>query len=151
MCPAAIPPLAPAFPAAADANTTADNLDALLLFYDRFPEYRTRPLYLAGESYSGARGTVPGACGAGAAAPKQRGARRSGQGRVDKRRRRCAWHVPTLSPSPCVAGHYIPLLAQAILEYNSALPDGAEPIPLEGYAVGNGWTDPALDNKVRAG
>ena len=40
--------------AADDANTTADNLAALLAFYDRYPEYRNRTLFLAGESYSGA-------------------------------------------------------------------------------------------------
>lgn len=41
-----------------DANTTADNLAALLAFYDRFPEYRNRTLFLAGESYSGAASVV---------------------------------------------------------------------------------------------
>lgn len=41
-----------------DANTTADNLAALLAFYDRFPEYRNRTLFLAGESYSGAPSCV---------------------------------------------------------------------------------------------
>lgn len=42
------------FCAADDANTTADNLAALLTFYDRHPAYRNRTLFLAGESYSGA-------------------------------------------------------------------------------------------------
>ncbi len=74
-----------------DANTTADNLAALLAFYDRFPEYRNRTLYLAGESYS---------------------------------------------------GHFIPLLAQAIVEYNKQLPAGEAPIPLDAYAIVNAWSDP---------
>ena len=49
-------------------------------------------------------------------------------------------------PSPPKAGHYIPLLAQAILDYNSGLPEGAQKLDLQGYAVGNAWTDPSLDN-----
>lgn len=45
------------------------------------------------------------------------------------------------SPRPA-AGHFIPLLAQAIVEYNKGLPAGEAPIPLEGYAIGNAWSDP---------
>ncbi|KAL4452545.1 hypothetical protein ABPG75_008207 [Micractinium tetrahymenae] len=43
------------------------------------------------------------------------------------------------------AGHYVPLLAAAIFQHNRRHePDW--PIMLEGYALGNPWTDPAHDN-----
>ena len=36
-----------------DETSSADNLDALLSFYAKFPEYRTHDLYISGESYAG--------------------------------------------------------------------------------------------------
>lgn len=48
-------------------------------------------------------------------------------------------------PAPPI-GHYVPLLAQAILDHNSGLADGQQKLGLQGYAVGNPWTDPTLDN-----
>lgn len=38
------------------------------------------------------------------------------------------------------AGHYIPSIGQAVVKYNKGNP--AQKIPLEGIAVGDGWTDP---------
>lgn len=36
-----------------DVQTAYDNLIALKSFYDKFPEYKSRGLWLAGESYAG--------------------------------------------------------------------------------------------------
>lgn len=36
-----------------DANTATDNLNALLDFFQKFPEYRKSPFFIAGESYAG--------------------------------------------------------------------------------------------------
>jgi len=45
------------------------------------------------------------------------------------------------------AGHYIPTLAAAILEGNDVHPgDTKEQINLAGFAIGNAWTDAAVDN-----
>ena len=131
-------PRPPAAAPADDANATALNLDALLAFYDRFPQYRARPLYLTGHSYGGA--APPGALVGRSCGPRacQRPAAAL-QSALQHEELICAL------PRPC-AGHFIPLLAEAVLEYNDNLPSGAQPIPLEGYAVGNAWTDPALDN-----
>lgn len=36
-----------------DKNTTADSLAAMVIWYSLFPEYKSNPLYIAGESYAG--------------------------------------------------------------------------------------------------
>lgn len=42
-------------------------------------------------------------------------------------------------------GHYVPWLARAVLEHNSESPSNT--INLQGFMVGNAWTDPFYDNK----
>lgn len=41
-------------------------------------------------------------------------------------------------------GHYVPWLANAVVEYNNKSP--SQPINIQGFMVGNPWTDPASDN-----
>lgn len=43
----------PKSPTAGDGNTTALHLASLLAFYERFPAFRGRPLFVAGHSYAG--------------------------------------------------------------------------------------------------
>ncbi len=38
---------------AGDGNTTALHLASLLAFYERFPAFRNRPLFVTGHSYAG--------------------------------------------------------------------------------------------------
>ena len=38
---------------AGDGNTTALHLASLLAFYERFPAFRDRPLFVTGHSYAG--------------------------------------------------------------------------------------------------
>lgn len=44
---------APFGPLAGDENTTALHLASLLAFYERFPRFRDRPLFVTGHSYAG--------------------------------------------------------------------------------------------------
>lgn len=51
-------------------------------------------------------------------------------------------------------GHYVPNLAAALLDSQTEgtaplLADGAPAINLQGFLVGNAWTDPAIDNEGR--
>lgn len=110
-----------------DANTTAINLAAVLAFYQKFPELRGRPLYLAGQSYAGA-----GPGGASACARMAGGCALAGAAT-------CRTRVTGTARIVLHAGHYAPLLAEAIVEYNADAPKGQEQIPLAGYAVGNPW------------
>ena len=36
-----------------DASTATDNMNAVLDFFQKFPEYRRSPFFIAGESYAG--------------------------------------------------------------------------------------------------
>lgn len=40
------------------------------------------------------------------------------------------------------AGHFVPSIGEAILKYNANQTTNDTKIPLEGIAVGDGWTDP---------
>ena len=119
---------------------------------------RDRPLFVTGHSYAGGR-RVLWAAGVVGMQRKEAAGREGmqGVGRLHPVGRMCdvlhrcvggrqlSWATILLPPPK--AGHYIPLLAQAILDYNSGLPEGAQKLDLRGYAVGNAWTDPALDNQ----
>jgi len=89
-----------------DSTTSQNMLNFLLVWYERFPQYKGNKLFLAGQSY---------------------------------------------------AGHYGPLLAKRILEYNEGVNKKVVSesnrqdfkINLAGIAMGNAWTDPFYDNKGR--
>ncbi|KAK9835225.1 hypothetical protein WJX81_007216 [Elliptochloris bilobata] len=69
----------------------ADMLDFMLAFYQKFPEYAGRELYITGESYG---------------------------------------------------GHYVPAVSAGILAHNRKQNNASPLINLEGFAIGNGLTDP---------
>jgi hypothetical protein len=64
---------------------------------------------------------------------------------------------PSLPPyaGESYAGHYVPNLAAAIVDGNRAAaasgPDAAGRINLQGFLVGNPWTDAAIDNLGECG
>lgn len=128
-------------PAAGDATTTDITLVALQTFFDSFPGFETNRLFLAGQGYAGASPPA-GALG------------RSWVSSLPLPGCRLPlWHQAPCDPLPwpallscCPAGHTVPLLAQAILKYNSELPEGGTPLDLQGIAVSNPWVHPEWDN-----
>lgn len=54
-------------------------------------------------------------------------------------------HRPFFISGESYGGHYVPNLALAILRHNSAEPDAV--INLQGFLVGNAWTDARIDNE----
>ncbi|XP_062501536.1 uncharacterized protein LOC134178668 [Corticium candelabrum] len=53
-------------------------------------------------------------------------------------------HLPFWVTGESYGGHYVPNLASAILDYNSVMSHAK--INLQGFMVGNAWTDPTFDN-----
>lgn len=159
--------------AAGDDNTTADNLLALRAFYSRFPDMASRPLFLAGQGYAGGHGGGDGDGGRGKGGregvlrPAGVSILRSGKlpGFAPATRRAMAIvTIPGTPRPPCngraasshlpaaacaaapPAGHFIPLMAKRMLDYNNDPQGLPDPFQLKGILLGNPWTEPTLDN-----
>jgi Serine carboxypeptidase len=117
-------------------------------FVQRFPAYKGRPFWISGESYGARPATALTAPASGCTA----------QNRFDVRwlrlhavASRVCWTRDTACPR-VAGGHYVPNLASALLNAQKKgtaplLADGAPAINLQGFLVGNAWTDPAIDNE----
>jgi serine carboxypeptidase-like clade 2 len=79
-----------------DKRTAADALGFLLGFFQRFPQFKDRPFWIAGESYG---------------------------------------------------GHYVPNLALEVVRHNEDPANAEARIELQGFLVGNAWTDADIDNE----
>jgi len=79
-----------------DKRTAEDALKFLVGFFERFPTFKERPFWIAGESYG---------------------------------------------------GHYVPNLALEVTQHNEDSANAERSINLQGFLVGNAWTDADTDNE----